>query len=146
VTNAEDAVIAAREHLSIQAGESLVNQRGGLLLSAADMALSADRIENRSARIEALGDLDLTARSLLNANDHFETELVTSAPTPYVRLRHEGVDYTSEELGLNFTSLTDYADAPERRVLLPSDDYPFAQYPALASAWARPQGGWPGAF
>ncbi len=141
VVNAEDAVIAAREHLSIQARDTISNQRGALILSAGDMALSADRIENRSARIEALGDLDVQAGVVLNANDHFETELVTGSPTPYVRLRHEGVDYASDELGLNFSSLTDYADDPGARVLLPSDDYPFAEYPALAALWAVPASG-----
>ncbi|WP_236953954.1 beta strand repeat-containing protein [Hydrogenophaga sp. PBC] len=141
VTNAENAVIAAREHLSIQARDTISNQRGGLILSGADMALSADRIENRSARIEALGDLDVQAGVVLNANERFETELVTGSPTPYVRLRHEGVDYASEELGLNFSSLTDYADDPGARVLLPSDDYPFAEYPALAALWAVPASG-----
>jgi filamentous hemagglutinin family protein len=141
VTNAEDAVIAAREHLSIQARDTISNQRGALILSAGDMALSADRIENRSARIEALGDLDVQAGVVLNANDRFETELVTGSPTPYIRLSHEGLDYASDELGLNFSSLTDYADDPGARVLLPSDDYPFADYPALAALWAVPQSG-----
>jgi filamentous hemagglutinin family protein len=77
VVNAEDAVIAAREHLSIQARDTISNQRGALILSAGDMALSADRIENRSARIEALGDLDIGARVLLNANEHLQTEVIS---------------------------------------------------------------------
>ncbi|AOS80571.1 hypothetical protein Q5W_17155 [Hydrogenophaga sp. PBC] len=77
VVNAEDAVIAARSDLSIQASDALVNQRGALILSAGDMALSADRIENRSARIEALGDLDIGARVLLNANEHLQTEVIS---------------------------------------------------------------------
>ncbi|NIM40582.1 MAG: hypothetical protein GTN84_01450, partial [Hydrogenophaga sp.] len=76
VVNAEDAVIAARERLDVQAGDAIVNQRGALILSAGDMALSADRVENRSARIEALGDLDIDARSLLNANEHLQTEVI----------------------------------------------------------------------
>ncbi|HSX93407.1 MAG TPA: DUF637 domain-containing protein, partial [Hydrogenophaga sp.] len=146
VVNEENAVIAARERLSIAAQDTISNQRGALILSTGDMALSADRVENRSARIEALGDLDIDARVLINANDHFETELVAGSPTPYVRLRHEGVDYASDELGLNFGSLTDYADDPDARVLLPSPDYPFAEYPALASAWAQPRGGSPRSF
>ncbi|NIM42023.1 MAG: hypothetical protein GTN84_12435, partial [Hydrogenophaga sp.] len=141
VVNAENAVIAARGDLSIQARDTISNQRAGLILSAGDMALSADRIENRSARIEALGDLDIDARVLINANDHFETEPVAGSPTPYVRLRHEGVDYASDELGLNFGSLTEYADDPGARVLLPSEDYPFADYPALAASWAVPASG-----
>uniref|UniRef100_UPI001693931D hypothetical protein n=1 Tax=Hydrogenophaga sp. TaxID=1904254 RepID=UPI001693931D len=76
VVNEENAVIAARERLAIEAGESISNQRGALLLSAGDMALLADRVENRSARIEALGDLDIDARVLLNANEHLQTEVI----------------------------------------------------------------------
>ncbi|HSX91357.1 MAG TPA: hypothetical protein VLG41_00455, partial [Hydrogenophaga sp.] len=77
VVNEENAVIAARGDLSIQAADTLVNQRGALILSAGDMALSADRVENRSARIEALGDLAIDARVLINANDHLQTEVIT---------------------------------------------------------------------
>ncbi|WQB83199.1 filamentous hemagglutinin N-terminal domain-containing protein [Hydrogenophaga sp. SNF1] len=77
VTNGEGAVIAARGDLSIQARESISNRRGGLILSGADMALAADRIENRSARIEALGELDVEARVLINANEHLQTEVVS---------------------------------------------------------------------
>lgn len=76
VNNGEGAVIAARQRLDIQASESISNQRGGLILSGGDMALAADRIENRSARIEALGDLAVDARVLINANDHLQTEVV----------------------------------------------------------------------
>jgi filamentous hemagglutinin len=78
VVNEENAVIAARGDLSIQAQDTISNQRGALILSAGDMALSADRVENRSARIEALGELDIDARVLINANDHLQTEVITA--------------------------------------------------------------------
>jgi filamentous hemagglutinin family protein len=76
VRNQDGAVIAARDVLSIVAGE-VHNTEGALLLSAGDMALSAsERIENRSAGIEALGNLSISTPVLINANDHFETQLV----------------------------------------------------------------------
>ena len=76
VRNKDGAVIAARDSLSIVAG-AIHNTEGALLLSAGDMALSAsERIENRSASIEALGNLSITTPVLVNANDHFETQLV----------------------------------------------------------------------
>ncbi|MGC4394663.1 hemagglutinin repeat-containing protein [Hydrogenophaga sp. T2] len=74
--NGEGAVIAARGPLTIDAQERISNRRGALLLSGGDMALTTGRLENRSARIEALGDLDVRAGSLLNANDHLQTEVI----------------------------------------------------------------------
>ncbi|WP_070399406.1 filamentous hemagglutinin N-terminal domain-containing protein [Hydrogenophaga sp. PML113] len=85
VNNGEGAVIAARGDLSIQARESISNRRGGLILSGADMALAAERIENRSARIEALGELDVKARVLINANEHLQTEVTTDGGTTTTR-------------------------------------------------------------
>lgn len=85
VNNGEGAVIAARGDLSIQARASISNRRGGLILSGADMALAADRIENRSARIEALGELDVKARVLINANEHLQTEVTTDGGTTTTR-------------------------------------------------------------
>lgn len=74
--NGEGAVIAARGPLTIDAQERITNRRGALLLSGGDMALTTGRLENRSARIEALGDLDVRAGSLLNANEHLQTEVI----------------------------------------------------------------------
>src|SRR5690606_31432236 len=54
---------------------------------------------------------------------------------PYVRLRHQGVDYTRAQIGANFGRLDAYHDAPHWRVLLPSEAYPFDRFPALASDW-----------
>ncbi|WP_337178460.1 filamentous hemagglutinin N-terminal domain-containing protein [Hydrogenophaga borbori] len=73
VNNGEGAVIAARGDLSIQARESISNRRGGLILSGADMALAAERIENRSARIEALGELDVNQDSEIVAGGVLNT-------------------------------------------------------------------------
>ena len=49
------------------------------------MALAAERIENRSARIEALGELDVKARVLINANEHLQTEVTTDGGTTTTR-------------------------------------------------------------
>src|SRR5690606_25400347 len=96
---------------------------------------ASQRIENRSATIESLGDLDIATPRLINANDAFETELVAQPGEPYVRLRHQGVDYTRAQIGANFGRLDAYHDAPHWRVLLPSEAYPFDRFPALASDW-----------
>lgn len=74
--NGEGAVIAARDRLTVEATGHITNQRGALMLSGGDMALATDRLENRSARIEALGDLDIRAGQLHNANDHLQTEVI----------------------------------------------------------------------
>ncbi|QHE87460.1 filamentous hemagglutinin N-terminal domain-containing protein [Hydrogenophaga sp. BPS33] len=146
VRNQDGGVIAARESLNIEAAQ-IHNTEGAELLSLGKMALTAtERIENRSARIEAQGDLAITTPTLLNANDHFQTELVAQPGQRYLRLRHQGVDYKAEELGMNFDRLDRYEDKAEWQVLLPSGDYPFSQYPALAAQWAVPLGGWSGSF
>jgi filamentous hemagglutinin len=76
LNNEAGGVIAAREQLDLQVAGTLSNRDEALLLSAGAMVLAADRLENRSARIEALGDLDVKARELLNANEHVQVEVV----------------------------------------------------------------------
>ena len=81
--NKDGAAIAARDALSITAAE-IHNTEGALLLSAGDMALSAsERIENRSAGIEALGNLNITTPVLVNANDHMTHTVVSDATTTH---------------------------------------------------------------
>ncbi|MFN7121689.1 MAG: hemagglutinin repeat-containing protein, partial [Hydrogenophaga sp.] len=88
VRNQDGAVIAARDALSITAGE-IHNTEGALLLSAGDMTLSAsERIENRSAGVEALDGLSITTPVLVNANDHMTYTVVSDATT------HHTVYYT----------------------------------------------------
>uniref|UniRef100_UPI0010FA4718 filamentous hemagglutinin N-terminal domain-containing protein n=1 Tax=Hydrogenophaga sp. 2FB TaxID=2502187 RepID=UPI0010FA4718 len=136
VHNQDGGVIAARESLTIHA-ERIHNTEGAELLSLGQMVLNAsERIENRSARIEAQGALTITTPVLVNANDHFKTELVALPGQRYLRLRHNGVDYKAEELGLNFQRLDQYDDQAHYAVLLPSAEYPFSQYPALVDQWA----------
>src|SRR5690606_33986031 len=80
LNNEAGGVVAARERLDVAVGGKLVNRDDSLLLSAGGMSLSADWLENRSARIEALGDLGVQARVLLHANDHVQVELVNGDP------------------------------------------------------------------
>jgi filamentous hemagglutinin len=136
VRNEGGAVIAARDSLTITAAQ-IHNTEGAELLSLGGMDLHASgRIENRSARIEAQGQLSITTPVLINANDHFETELLAQPGQRYLRLRHGGVDYEQHQLGLNFAQLDHYHDQSHYAVLLPSTDYPFTNYPALAERWA----------
>lgn len=63
----------------------LVNRNGALIHSNADMALAAtERLENRSATIEALGKLSITTGELLNANDLLTWQLLPNSPTDHV--------------------------------------------------------------
>ena len=76
------AVIAARGRLDLGVG-TLENVEHSLIFSAGDMSIggsldgnrratgSATAVNNRSATIEALGDLDLTAGSIGNYNLHY---------------------------------------------------------------------------
>ncbi|MES2840608.1 MAG: hemagglutinin repeat-containing protein [Pseudomonadota bacterium] len=81
LTNDNGAVIAARHTLTATTG-TLVNREGALMLSAGDMSLVAtERLENRSADIEALGKLSITTPELVNANDHISHTVVSDATT-----------------------------------------------------------------
>ncbi len=77
-------VIAARERLDIGA-KSITNEEHALLFSVGDMAIGgvldndglatgqATTLNNRSATIEALGELTIAARQINNTNDHLLT-------------------------------------------------------------------------
>ncbi len=83
VVNEGGSVIAVREQLTIEAAE-IHNREGALLLSGGDMALGAsERLENRSAAIEALGSLSITTPVLINANDHLSHEVVSDGSTQH---------------------------------------------------------------
>ena len=134
----------------ISGAQSIANRDDATLMSAGDMALggaldasrratgSAQRIHNLGATIESLGDLDIHADVLDNANDGFAYQLVPDAGTRVVRLLHSGVEYTEDRIRTNFGSLTRRSDAEGWSVLLPSADFPFDQFPADATSWAKP--------
>ncbi len=87
VTNITKAgTIAARKRLDI-AVDTLTNREHGLIFSAGDMAIGegldanrqatgqATTLNNNSATIEALGNLDVGAKTVNNTNDHFTYEI-----------------------------------------------------------------------
>jgi filamentous hemagglutinin len=75
-------VLAARQRLDLGVG-TLLNQEQSLVFSAGDMAIGgaidanglatgrATLVDNRSATIEALGSLSLSAQTVRNSNEHF---------------------------------------------------------------------------
>ena len=80
-------VIGARDRLDIGA-ETIVNREHALLFSGGSMSLGgaldsnyraigqAKQLNNASATIEALGDLELSAKVINNTNEHFKTKTV----------------------------------------------------------------------
>lgn len=130
--NEDGAVIAARERLQV-AVQNIINREGALLLSAGDMVLSAsERLENRSAGIEALGSLSISTPVLVNANDHISHTVVSDATTNHTVYFTPGgaVDAADVAWGvvkpLGEGPQTEY-DAYRREWLLPK-----------SSAWADP--------
>ncbi|WP_343583468.1 hemagglutinin repeat-containing protein [Herbaspirillum sp.] len=80
-------VIAARNRMDIGAA-TINNREHAMLFSGGDMAIGsaldsahqatgqASTLNNNSATIEALGTLDLAAKTVNNTNEHFKTEIV----------------------------------------------------------------------
>ena len=97
------AVIAGRERVDLGVG-TLNNREHGLIFSAGDMAIGgalnesgtatgqAVMINNRSATVEALGNMSLAARQLNNINDHFSTEVVQVSSDAHREYQHGGDD------------------------------------------------------
>ena len=94
-------VIAARNRLDI--GASVINNREhAMLFSAGDMAIGgaldgahqaagqAQAVNNNSATIEAMGALDLSAKTVNNTNDHFSTEMVEVSRTTHREFQYSG--------------------------------------------------------
>ncbi len=80
VLNDGHAVLAARDTLTVEARDAIINRDGALIFSGGNMALAArGRIENRSASVEALGHLAINAPTLLNTNEHI-THTITEEP------------------------------------------------------------------
>lgn len=97
--NTQSPVIAARERLDIGVG-TLLNQPGGLIFSQGDLSIGgslatqpdgslhatgrAQRVENHSARIEAMGSLSLSSQFLGNYNDSFSLTAPQQVSSSYV--------------------------------------------------------------
>ncbi len=87
-------VIAARKRLDMGIG-NLINSEHGLLFSAGDLVIGggldttshasgqARTVINRSATIEALGNLTLSAERIENLDTHFATEVVRTSVTAH---------------------------------------------------------------
>lgn len=130
--NEDGAVIAARERLQV-AVQNIINREGALLLSAGDMVLSAsERLENRSAGIEALGSLSISTPVLVNANDHISHTVVSDATTNHTVYFTPGGAVDAADVAWSVVKplgegpQTEY-DAYRREWLLPK-----------SSAWADP--------
>eukprot|EP00887_Chlorella_sp_A99_P003774 scaffold31.g3774.t1 len=98
----QGGVIAARSRLDIGAG-TLENQAQGWIASADSFTLGgaldgaglavgqADRVQNRGATLESLGDFTLTAAQLSNENARLETAQVTVAgPASHFSIQPKG--------------------------------------------------------
>jgi filamentous hemagglutinin len=142
-----DAVIAARERLDIGVQE-LINREGATILSLGSLAIGgeldtshrasgmAQKLQNQSATIEALGQLSVAVRTLENTNTRFEAELVAGPTSQMLQVVHNGVSYDPQDLGMSFGPLNSYVDNAGFRLLLPSAEYPFSAFPANVSSWA----------
>ncbi|MDP1685778.1 filamentous hemagglutinin N-terminal domain-containing protein [Hydrogenophaga sp.] len=124
LSNDTGAVIAARNTLTATTG-TLINRDGALLLSGGDMTLAAThRLENRSASIEALGNLTITTPVLVNANDHMSHTVVTDATTNHTVYFTPG-------------GAVDAADVAWS-VAKPASDLPQDEYDAYQREWLVP--------
>lgn len=125
ITNASGAVIAARTTLNATTG-TLINRDGALLLSGGHMTLVAtERLENRSAGIEALGNLSITTPVLENTNDHITHTVVTDATT----------NRTVYYLGSGELDAADVAWS----VVKPLGDFTQDEYDAYRREWLLPK-------
>lgn len=105
LTNTDESgnapVIAARNRLDIGA-QTIVNAEHALIFSAGDMVIGgaldaskqatgqATTLNNLSATIEALGDLDISAKQINNLNEHFSTTVVNLGNDAIVEYQGSG--------------------------------------------------------
>jgi filamentous hemagglutinin len=107
------ATIAARNRLDIGAS-TITNREHSLLFSAGDMAIGsaldanhqatgqAATLNNNSATIEALGNLDLNVAQINNTNEHFSTADVIVSSQSFDELggQGSGVRYAAPAVGI----------------------------------------------
>jgi len=142
------AVIASRGDIDI--GAAAINNRdhaliystgnlriGRVLDGMLQAAGQSQAVWNESATIEAGGNLDIAAETLLNANKHFATENITVAQRPHVYYRLNGStdmldgDHIWLCLKSNANCSQDpsfLGDSRARGILLPSTRYPTARF------------------
>ncbi|GBG57802.1 toxin CdiA [Sporomusaceae bacterium FL31] len=98
------AVIAARDRLDIGA-KNITNREHSLIFSAGDMFIGGSldsgkkaigqniSLNNNSATIEALGNLNLTSKQIYNTNEHFSTTVQTIKTESIVEYQGSGSPY-----------------------------------------------------
>uniref|UniRef100_UPI00037BA091 hemagglutinin repeat-containing protein n=2 Tax=Chitiniphilus shinanonensis TaxID=553088 RepID=UPI00037BA091 len=134
LNNASTAVIAARDRLDL-AGNTIANQRDGLIYSVGDMTIGgsldganraqgwAGTVDNLSARIEAGGNLSIGAGALNNINTDYATQRVETG-------REAVVDYVinarTEHLSTSQAVINGSWD--HGRLVVESSRYPIAIY------------------
>jgi filamentous hemagglutinin len=101
IENGDAPVIAARSRLDIGA-QHIVNSEHALIFSAGDMAIGgaldaskravgqAAILNNMSATIESLGNLDIAVTALNNTNEHFTTTVVNLGSQHLVEYQGSG--------------------------------------------------------
>jgi filamentous hemagglutinin len=127
VENGTAPVVAARQRLDIGA-QTINNREHALLFSAGDMAiggsLDANRqaigqtavLNNNSATIEALGNLNLVAKQINNTNEHFSTYVETTNTESVVEYQGSGSSnrYTPDTPGVYiYNDESDHLQTPE---------------------------------
>ena len=159
--NQGDAVIAAHDSLQMGVGGTLVNRAGASLLSLDELAVggaldangmstgAAQAIENRSAAIESMGDMQLSAVQIKNLNDELSYRILNEQPTQrtdyYTPLGYIGSEdvawtapmliYTDGTRSIYYPNRTDlllnsspYAPAEFRGYFLGQDPYVAEHY------------------
>jgi filamentous hemagglutinin len=125
--NGTAPVIAARQRLDIGA-QTINNREHALLFSAGDMAIGgsldannkaigqATVLNNNSATIEAMGNLNLAAKQINNTNDHFSTYVATTNTESVVEYQGSGSPnrYTPDTPGVYiYNDESDHLQTPE---------------------------------
>ncbi|GAA5785707.1 hemagglutinin repeat-containing protein [Chitiniphilus shinanonensis] len=140
VNNASTAVIAARDRLDL-AGNTIANQRDGLIYSVGDMTIGgsldganraqgwAGTVDNLSARIEAGGNLTIGAGALNNLNTDYATQRVETG-------RESVTEYSVD--GTTILRSDQVVEDPNGEMYLITDSakYPLAKFGGLAIASA----------
>ncbi len=105
-------VIAGRERVDIGA-QTINNREHGLIYSGGDMAIGggldaqgratgrADTLNNASATVESVGNLDLAVRNIVNSDEHLVTAQVEISSERIHEFRGDGDQdrYTEDQIG-----------------------------------------------
>ncbi|MBL0917703.1 MAG: hemagglutinin repeat-containing protein [Hydrogenophaga sp.] len=136
VLNEGRAVVAARDTLTIETRDAIVNRDGGLIFSGGDMALAArGRIENRSASVEALGHLAIDTPTLFNTNEHITHTITEDPATQHTEYFTPGGVLGADDVAWSVVRPIDWADPSS---ITPYNLHGRAWLLPATSAWADP--------